>query len=158
MRRLVLSAALAASLLAASASTAAASGPRLPVVHDALGWKQDLTRPPFIGALVSPVPPKAVDASFVLENLRWSAWAQDSARGTGRIYWAQPGPGGNGISRQAPATVTLYAAANHDGTRYFSRLAFSFAWRGHKYAGTERFADPCGNTAGCWVSPATPVV
>jgi hypothetical protein len=141
----------------ASAGTAAASAPRRPVVHDALGWNQDLTRPSFLGALVSPVPPKAIDASFVLENLRWSAWARGSAHGTGRIGWAQPGPGGNGISRQAPVTVTLYAVATHDGRRYFSRLAFSFTWRGHKYAGTDKFADPCGNTTGCWVAPGTPV-
>jgi hypothetical protein len=158
VRRLILASALAASLLAASAGTAAASAPRLPVVHDALGWNQDLTRPSFLGALVSPVPPKAIDAGFVLENLRWPAWAQGSAHGTGRIGWAQPGPGGNGINREAPVTVTLSSVAAHHGRRYFSRLAFSFTWRGHKYAGTERFADPCGNTTGCWVTLGTPVV
>jgi hypothetical protein len=35
-------------------------------------------------------------------------------------------------------------------------LTFRFTWRGHTYAGTERFADPCGNTTGCWVTPGTP--
>jgi hypothetical protein len=158
VRRLVLAAVLVASLFAVSAGTAAASVPKPPVVHDALGWNQNLTRPSFLGALHSLVPPKAIDGSFVLENLRWSSWGQNSARGTGRIGWAQPGPGGNGISRQAAVTVTLSAVAAHQGTRYFSRLAFSFTWRGHKYGGRERFADPCGNTTGCWVIPGTPIV
>ena len=132
MRRLILAVALAVSLLTVSAGTAAASAPRLPVVHGALGWNQDLTRPSFLGALYSRVPPKAIDANVVLETLRWSAWGQRSAHGTGRISWAQPGPGGNGISRQAPVTVTLSAVATHGGRRYFSRLAFSFTWRGHQ--------------------------
>jgi hypothetical protein len=157
VRRLILAVALAVSLLTVSAGTAAASAPRLPVVHGALGWNQDLTRPSFLGAMYSRVPPKAIDANVVLETLRWSSWGQRTAHGTGRISWAQPGPGGNGISRQAPVTVTLSAVGTHGGRRYFSRLAFSFTWRGHKYAGTERFADPCGNTAGCWVTPGTPV-
>jgi hypothetical protein len=158
VRRLILAAALAASLLAGSAGTAAASAPRPPVVHDSLGWNQDLTRPSFLGALHSLVPPKAIDGAFVLEKLRWSSWGQSSAHGTGRIGWARPGPGGNGISWQAPVTVRLYAVATHGGRRYFSRLAFRFTWRGHTYAGTERFADPCGNTTGCWITPGTPVV
>jgi hypothetical protein len=158
VRRLILAAALAASLLAVSAGTAVASVPRLPVVHDWLGWNQELTRPSFLGALHSGVPPKAMDGSFVLLNLRWSAWAQGSAHGTGRISWAQPGPGGNGISRQAPVRVTLSSVATHGGRPYFSRLVFRFTWRCHTYTGTERFADPCGNTTGCWVTPGTPVV
>jgi hypothetical protein len=158
VRRLILAAALAASLLAVSAGTAVASVPRLPVVHDWLGWNQELTRPSFLGALHSGVPPKAMDGSFVLLNLRWSAWAQGSAHGTGRISWAQPGPGGDGISREAPVRITLSSVATHGGRRYFSRLAFRFTWRGRTYAGTERFADPCGNTTGCWVTPGTPVV
>jgi hypothetical protein len=158
VRRLILAAALAASLLAVSAGTAVASVPRLPVVHDWLGWNQELTRPSFLGALHSGVPPKAMDGSFVLLNLRWSAWAQGSVHGTGRISWAQPGPGGNGISRQAPVRVTLSSVATHGGRPYFSRLAFRFTWRCHTYTGTERFADPCGNTTGCWVTPGTPVV
>ena len=157
MRRLILAATLAVSLLAVTAGTAAASAPRPPVVHDALGWNQNLTRPSFLGALHSSVPPKAIDGDFVLEKLRWSSWGQSSARGTGRIGWAQPGPGGNGISRSAAVTVRLYGVATHHGRLYFSRLAFSFTWRGQKYAGTERFADPCGNTTGCWVKPGTPV-
>jgi hypothetical protein len=77
--------------------------------------------------------------------------------GTGQIGWAQPGPGGNGISREAPVKVTLSSVATHGGRRYFSRLTFRFTWRDHTYAGTERFADPCGNTTGCWVTPGTPV-
>jgi len=129
VRRLILAGALAASLLAASAGTAAASAPRVPVVHDAFGWNQNLTRPSFLGALNSLVPPKAIDGSFVLLDLRWSAWAQASAHGTGRIGWAQPGPGGNGISREAPVRVTLSSVATHGGRRYFSRLAFRFTWR-----------------------------
>jgi hypothetical protein len=157
MRKILLALALAVGLLAVSTGIADAAVPRLPVVHDALGWNQELTRPTFLGALVSSVPPKAIDGSFVLEKLRWSAWTQRSARGTGLIGWAQPGPGGNGINRTATVTVTLSAVAAHDGTRYFSRLAFSFTWRGHKYAGTEDFADPCGNTTGCWVTPGTHV-
>ena len=157
MRKLILAAALAASLLTVSAGTAAASAPRLPVVHDALGWSQDLTRPSFLGALNSRIPPKAIDGSFTLEKLHWRTWGQRSAHGTGRIGWAQPGPGGNGIGRRAPVRVRLSAVATHHGRRYFSRLTFRFTWRGHKYAGTERFADPCGNTAGCWVTPGTPV-
>ena len=122
------------------------------MVHDELGWSQDLTRPPFLGALASIVPPHAIDGSFILYKLRWSSWTQDSARATGRISWAQPWPGGNGISRVARVTVTLSRVATHDGRRYFSHLAFGFTWHSHKYAGTVRFADPCGNTAGCWVA------
>ena len=76
VRRLILAAALAASLLAGSAGTAAASAPRPPVVHDSLGWNQDLTRPSYLGALDSLVPPKAIDGDFVLEKLRWSSWGQ----------------------------------------------------------------------------------
>lgn len=158
MRRLILAAALAASLLAVSAGTAVASVPKPPVVHDWLGWNQNLTRPSFLGALHSGVPPKVIDGDFVLMKLHWSAWGQGSAHGTGQIGWAQPRPGGNGISRQAPVRVTLSSVATHGGRRYFSRLAFRFTWHGHTYAGTERFADPCGNTTGCWVTPGTPVV
>lgn len=90
MRRLILAAALAASLLAVSAGTAVAAAPKSPVVHDALGWNQDLTRPSFLGALHSRVPPKAIDGDFVLLKLHWSAWGPGSAHGTGRIGWAQP--------------------------------------------------------------------
>jgi hypothetical protein len=158
VRRLILAAALAASLLAVNAGTAVASVPKPPVVHDWLGWNQNLTRPSFLGALHSSVPPKAIDGDFVLMKLHWSAWGRGSARGTGQIGWAQPGPGGNGISREAPVRVTLSSVATHAGRRYFSRLAFHFTWHGHTYAGTERFADPCGNTTGCWVTPGTPVV
>jgi hypothetical protein len=43
VRRLILAAALAASLLAVSAGTAVASVPKPPVVHDWLGWNQNLT-------------------------------------------------------------------------------------------------------------------
>lgn len=93
MRRLILAAALAASLLAVSAGTAVASAPEPPVVHDWLGWNQNLTRPSFLGALHSGVPPKAIDGDFVLMKLHWSAWGRGSAHGTGQIGWAQPGPG-----------------------------------------------------------------
>jgi hypothetical protein len=148
---------LAASFLALSAGTAVAAAPKLPVVHDQLGWSQNLTRPSFLGALHSRVPPKAIDGDFALLKLHWTAWGAKTAHGTGRIGWAQPGPGGNGISRQAAVTVTLSTVATHGGRKYFSRLAFHFTWRGHTYAGTEKFADPCGNTTGCWVKPGTPV-
>jgi hypothetical protein len=157
MRRLIFAAGLAAGLVAVSAGTAIASAPRLPVVHDQLGWHQNLTRPSFLGALHSDVPPKVIDGDFVLMRLHWRTWGQHSAHATGRIGWAQPGPGGNGITRHAPVRVTLSAVATHGGRRYFSRLAFHFTWRGHKYAGKEKFADPCGNTTGCWVLPGTPV-
>jgi len=150
-RRFTLVVALAAGLLGMSASVVSAAVPRQPVVHDSFGWNQDLTRPAFLGALNSLIPPKAIDGVFVLEKLHWSAWARHSARATGEIGWAQPGPGGNGISRSATATVTLYGVATHGSRPYYSRLSFSFSWRGHKYAGTERFLDPCGNTTGCWV-------
>jgi hypothetical protein len=53
--------------------------------------------------------------------------------------------------------VRVYAVAVHHARRYFSRLAFSFTWHHHAYAGKMRFADPCGNTAGCWVAPGMPV-
>ena len=157
MKRLILAAMLAC-LLAMSAGPASAAAAKLPVVHDALGWSQNLTRPSFLGALHSGVPPKAIDGDFVLQKLHWTAWGSRSARGTGRIGWSQPGPGGNGIFRQAPVTVTLSRVATHGGRKYFSRLGFRFTWRGHTYAGTEKFADPCGNTAGCWVTPGTPVI
>ncbi len=157
MRKLILAAALAVSLLSVSAGAAIASAPK-PVVHDSLGWSQNLTRPSFLGALHSLVPPKAIDGDFVLQKLNWSAWGARSARGIGRIGWSQPGPGGNGIGRQAPVTVTLSAVATHGGRKYFSRMSFRFTWRGHTYAGTEKFADPCRDTAGCWVTPGTPVI
>ena len=63
--------------------------------------------------------------------------------------------GSAGMASASPAAAS--AVATHGGRRYFSRLAFRFTWRGHTYAGTERFADPCGNTTGCWVTPGTPV-
>lgn len=158
MRRLILAVALAVSLLTVSAGTAAASAPRLPVVYGALGWNQDLTRPSFLGALYSRVPPKAIDANVVLETLRWSAWGQRSAHGTGRVSWAQPGPGGNGISRQAPVTVTLSAVATHGGRRYFSRLAFSFTWRGHTVStpGPRGSRTRAATQPGAGLPPAPP--
>jgi hypothetical protein len=127
------------------------------VVHDSLGWSQNLIKPSFLGAMFSGVPPRAIDGNFVLENLHWSAWARTSAHATGRIVWSQPGSGGNGINRHAAVRVRGYDVATHHGRRYFSRLAFSFTWRHHAYAGKVHFADPCGNTAGCWVAPGTPV-
>jgi hypothetical protein len=133
------------------------SAARRTVVHDSLGWSQNLIKPSFLGAMFSNVPPRAIDGNFVLKNLRWSAWTRTSAHATGRIGWAQPGQGGNGINRQAPVKVRLYAVATHHGRRYFSRLAFSFTWRHHAYAGKVRFHDPCGNTAGCWTAPGMPV-
>jgi hypothetical protein len=133
------------------------SAARRTVVHDSLGWSQNLIKPSFLGAMFSNVPPRAIDGNFTLANLHWSAWARTSAHATGRIGWAQPGSGGNGINRQAPVRVRLYDVATHHGRRYFSRLAFSFTWRHHAYAGKVRFADPCGSTAGCWVAPGMPV-
>ena len=130
---------------------------RRTVVHDSLGWSQNLIKPSFLGAMFSNVPPRAIDGNFILNKLHWSAWARTSAHATGRIGWSQPGQGGNGINRQAPVRVRLYAVATHHGRRYFSRLAFSFTWRHHAYAGKVRFADPCGNTAGCWIAPGMPV-
>jgi len=65
VRRLILAAMLAC-LLAMSAGPADAAAPRLPVVHDSFGWSQNLTRPSFLGALHSIVPPKAIDGDFVL--------------------------------------------------------------------------------------------
>ena len=130
---------------------------RRTVVHDSLGWSQNLIKPSFLGAMFSNVPPRAIDGNFILNKLHWSAWARTSAHATGRIGWSQPGQGGNGINRQAPVRVRLYAVATHHGRRYFSRLAFSFTWRHHAYAGKVRFADPCGNTAGCWLAPGMPV-
>ena len=127
------------------------------MLHDSLGWSQNLIKPSFLGAMFSNVPPRAIDGNFVLNKLHWSAWARTSAHATGRIGWAQPGQGGNGINRQAPVRVRLFAVATHHGRRYFSRLAFSFTWRHHAYAGKVRFADPCGNTAGCWIAPGMPV-
>jgi hypothetical protein len=85
MRRLIPAAALAACLLAVTTGTAAASAPKPPVVHDQLGWNQDLTRPSFLGALHSIVPPKAIDGDFALLKLHWSAWGAGSAAGTGQI-------------------------------------------------------------------------
>ena len=145
-------------VLRSSASvTRPGSAARRTVMHDDLGWSQNLIKPSFLGAMFSNVPPRAIDGNFVLQNLHWSAWARTSAHATGRIGWAQPGSGGNGINRQAPVRVRLYAVATHHGRRYFSRLAFSFTWRHHAYAGKVRFADPCGNTAGCWLAPGMPV-
>ena len=144
-------------LLHNSASvTRPGSTARRTVVHDSLGWSQNLIKPSFLGAMFSNVPPRAIDGNFVLQNLHWSAWARTSAHATGRIGWAQPGSGGNGINRQAPVRVRLYAVATHHGRRYFSRLAFSFTWRHHAYAGKVKFLDPCGNTAGCWTAPGMP--
>jgi hypothetical protein len=140
-----------------AALTRPGSAARRTVVHDSLGWSQNLIKPSFLGAMFSNVPPRALDGNFTLDNLHWSAWARTSAHATGRIGWAQPGSGGNGINRQAPVRVRLYAVATHHGRRYFSRLAFSFTWRHHAYAGKVRFADPCGNTAGCWLAPGLPV-
>jgi hypothetical protein len=74
-----------------SAGTAVASVPKPPVVHDWLGWNQNLTRPSFLGALHSGIPPKAIDGDFVLKKL--VGLGQGSAHGTGQIGWAQPGRG-----------------------------------------------------------------
>jgi hypothetical protein len=158
VRRLTLAAALAASLPAVSAGTAVASVPKPPVVHDWLGWNQNLTRPSFLGALHSGVPPKVIDGDFVLMKLRWSAWGAGLRPRHRADRLGAARAGGDGISREAPVRVTLSSVATHGGRRYFSRLAFRFTWRGRTYAGTERFADPCGNTTGCWVTPGTPVV
>jgi hypothetical protein len=133
------------------------SAARRTVVHDSLGWSQNLIKPSFLGAMFSNVPPRAIDGNFILDKLHWSAWARTSAHATGRIGWAQPRQGGASINRQAPVKVRVYAVAVHRGRRYFSRLAFSFTWRHHAYAGKVRFADPCGNTAGCWIAPGMPV-
>jgi hypothetical protein len=102
-------------------------------------------------------PAPAINGNFILNKLHWSAWARTSAHATGRIGWAQPGQGGGSINRQAPVRVRVYAVAVHHGRRYFSRLAFSITWHHHAYAGKVRFADPCGNTAGCWIAPGMPV-
>ena len=81
-----------------------------------------------------------------------------SAHGTGRVSWAQPGPGGNGISRQAPVTVTLSAVATHGGRRYFSRLAFSFTWRGHTVStpGPRGSRTRAATQPGAGLPPAPP--
>jgi hypothetical protein len=93
VRRLILAAALAASLLAVSAGTAVASAPKPPVVHDWLGWNQNLTRPSFLGALHSGVPPKAIDGDFTLMKLHWSAWGQAPPTAPGRSAGHSPGRG-----------------------------------------------------------------
>ena len=94
-----------------SAGTAAASAPRLPIVHGAVGGNQDRTRPSFPGAMYSLAPPKAIEGSFTLAE---TALAGMGARlrprhRADRLSAARTE--GNGISRQAPATATLSAAA-----------------------------------------------
>ena len=120
-------------------------------------WLASLARIAPTGEPPAPKVTRLFHQRDFLQNLHWSAWARTSAHATGRIGWAQPGQGGNGINRQAPVRVRLYAVATHHGRRYFSRLAFSFTWRHHAYAGKVKFHDPCGNTAGCWTAPGMPV-
>jgi hypothetical protein len=132
------------------------SAVRRTVLHDSLGWSQNLIKPSFLGAMFSAVPPRAIDGNFTLNNLHWSAWTRASGHATGQLAWSQPGSGGNGIGRQAAVRVRAYDVRTHHGRPYFSRLAFSFTWRHHAYAGKVKFVDPCGNTAGCWRTPGTP--
>ena len=105
------------------------SAARRTVVHDSLGWSQNLIKPSFLGAMFSNVPPRAIDGNFILDKLHWSAWARTSAHATGRIGWAQPEAGrqrhqpagtgqGTGVRRRhsprpavlLPAGLQLYLA------------------------------------------------
>ena len=105
--------------------------------------------------MFSNVPPRAIDGNFTLDNLHWlepGPWT--SAHGTGRIGWAQPGSGGNGINRQAP--VRVRATPSPLITAVLLPAGPS-ALPAPPTTPKARFADPCGNTAGCWVAPCMPV-
>ena len=125
------------------------SAARRTVVHDSLGWSQNLIKPSFLGAMFQQRPAPGHrrqlhpgQAALVSLGPDLGARRRADRLGSARV-WRQ---------RHKPA-----GTATHHGRRYFSRLAFSFTWRHHAYAGKVRFADPCGNTAGCWVAPGMPV-
>ena len=141
----------------ASAGTAAASAPRRPVVHDALGWTPG-PDPPVVPRRPGQPGPAQGDRRQL--RLGEPALARLGARLSPRHRADRLGAARARRQRHQPAGPGHGHAVRRrhdDGRRYFSRLAFSFTWRGHKYAGTDKFADPCGSTTGCRVTPGTPV-
>jgi hypothetical protein len=134
VRRLILAAALAASLLAVSAGTAAASAPRTPVVHGGAAPISAATRPVVVyePTLTGPHPFKSVvrPSSWYLtvgpalefRGTHWSSWGAKAAAGTATMYVID-----FGTHNEGHATLKLYDVKIHDGTRYFSRLRVSGA-------------------------------
>jgi opacity protein-like surface antigen len=131
VRRLILAAALAASLLAVSAGAAAASAP---AAHGGAAPASAATRPVVVyePTLTGPRPFRSVvrPSSWYLtvgpatefRGTHWSSWGGKTAAGTGTMYVID-----FGIHNEGHATLKLYDVRIHDGTRYFSRLRVSGA-------------------------------
>lgn len=117
-RTIIIAAALAASLLAMSAGTAAASAPKPVVVYEPA-----LTGPhPFNGVVRPSSWYVTIGPATEFRDTHWSSWGGKTAAGTATMYVID-----FGIHNEGRARLTLYDVRNHDGTRYFSRLRVSGA-------------------------------
>ena len=120
MRRLILAAALAASLLAVSAVGAASvSAATRPVVV----YEPAVTGPHHIRAMVHPSSwYLTIGPATEFRRAHWSSWGDNTAAGTATMYVID-----FGTHNEGRASLKLYDVRNHGGTRYFSRLRVSGA-------------------------------
>jgi hypothetical protein len=131
----VLAAAIAITIVAAGAihrsgrmassdmlTGASAGSAPLPVLFaGAAGWHDGQQRPAaiFVGEGGAPL----------VKDVSWSRWTAAGASAAGRLYMEKPGctsPAYECPYQQFPVTITLSAARVHAGTRYWSRMQWSY--------------------------------
>jgi hypothetical protein len=101
---------------------------RLPVAHDCLGWRRGQVRARSIAL--------SCFGSVVLKVTGWKYWTGVSARSAKATLGVDDCKPDcvSGRFRRYAATVVLYRARSHDGTRYFSRLRIQY-----RHAGPRRY-------------------
>ena len=131
----VLAAAIAITIVAAGAShrggrmsgsdvltgAAARTAPPPVLFAEAAGWHDGQQRPAavFVGEGGAPL----------IRDVSWSRWTAAGASAAGRLYMEKPGctsPAYLCSYQQFPVTITLGAVRVHAGTRYWSRMQWSY--------------------------------
>ena len=136
MKRLILVAVLAASLLAVSAGTAVASAPKLAAggpasasaaTRPVVVYEPAVTGPHHIRDAVRPSSwYLTIGPATEFRGAHWSSWGGNTAAGTATMYVID-----FGTHNEGHATLKLYDVRNHGGTRYFSKLRVSGAKTGN---------------------------
>jgi hypothetical protein len=124
---------------------------RLPVVHDCLGWRRGQVRAASIAL--------SCFGSVVLKVPAWKHWTGVSARSAKATLGVDDCKPDcvSGTFRRYAATVVLYRARSHDGTRYFSRLRIQYRHHGPRRY-TFRWATYPGARIPVWVGgPSHPL-
>jgi len=155
MRKLVLAALLAGSVLTAVSAGSAVAAPagaaaqvaaarHAPVAFDCRGWSAGQVRPSVI----------ALDCygTALIRAAGWEHWGDRRATARDarlRVNSCQPDCW-HGTYRKYAAVVTLYRLRSHDGARYYSRLRLAYTHHGWRHY-TYRWSTYPGAAMPVWV-------